>query len=751
MKKSYLYIVFCILFVFLPFFNIQKVEATRQDPSIKLNTLSPQRIFIEGRETNSWRVLGTVSDGLGGDIVDVWLTQTGKPVTFRINPTENKITTNTLGAPTSFNATFKDLETGTYAIHSVISWGNGTRKTVETYYNSTNRKINYSSKLLDPQQGIVALPVVRDGVIKVKHDGNNKFTVSAIIDFIDSSKTYSIYLKNNTNNETKKSNGGAFESTDKTTSKKRFDEFYNLPAGSYTAYVVYKNSTNSTSSIEMAKFSFSTTTAISEGEISGDKKVVDNSTVSDITINDVSVKTLDNGEGFVLNITGSDIPKDSLYEVVIWDKSGNTSSPTYIVPSAGKLVAKNDEGFLNIDVTYSFSQITKSGKYAVLTKIKKNDSTKTVLASKESEVEIDKEGKKATLKASDIYNVPNTAIPKNGVYKLLAPLPGIGTFFDYSQPDAFQNLINQLIKLFFGIITVYAVLVTIYWGIVYMTTEKEFMKSESKTKITNAIIAIVLALSSYLILNTINPDLVNLNVGADKVNINVEGFQPISATEYKNITGKPLPTKPEILALADKLSKEQELDKCIILTVIAHESGGVPGFGADENVPGTKSFRSFIASGQKYSGKTFTKGDTSARNDAKRDMSKPGWGLDWRFSKGIGFMQITFYPDNYGGNNSNYTAKTENRNKVPSRTFNWRSGLTEKVTPQEMVDLTKNITLGTKLFKHGLTSTSCAGNIEKGFKAFHSGSCNSTDSFAVQQAKARMATYNNCKLGQTVI
>lgn len=758
MKKSFLYIVFGFLFLFLPFLNIEKLQAARVDPSVKLNTTSPTRIFIGTRETNDWKVLGTVSNGLAGDLVDVWLTQTGKPVTFRINPADDfKITKDATGAPTSFSATFKDLETGQYAIHSIVKYkkiaagGSVAQeyKTPEIWYNSTTQKINYSSKLLSSSEGIVALPVVRDGVVKVKHIKNNDFEIRTTIDFYNNSKTPVIFLKNNTNNETKNSNASYFKSSDKTTSKDLFGEFYNLSAGSYTAYVVYKDSTNK--NIEMARFSFSTTTAISEGEISGDKKVVDNSTVSDITINDVSVKTLEDGSGFTLNITGSDVPKDSSYQVVIWDSSGNTSSPAYIVPSTEKLVTKNDDGFLNIDATYSFSQITKSGKYSVLTKIIKGGAEKTILEERTSEIEIDKEGKKASLKASDVYNVPNTAIPESGVYKLLAPLPGIGTFFDYSQPDAFQKLINQLIKLFFGIITVYAVLVTIYWGIVYMTTEKEFMKSESKTKITNAIIAIVLALSSYLILNTINPDLVNLNVGADKVNINVEGFQPMSAAEYKNVTGKPLPTKPEILALADKLSKEQALDKCIILTVIAHESGGVPGFGPDENVPGTKSFRSFIASGQKYSGKPFTKGDTSARNDAKKDLSKPTFGLDWRFSKGIGFMQITFYPDNYGGSSSNYTAKPENRHKVASRTFNWRDGTTETVTPQEMIDLTKNITLGTKLFKEGLTSPKCAGNIEKGFKAFHSGNCNSTDPFAIEQARRRMATYNNCKSGQTVI
>jgi len=754
MKKSYIYIIFCLIFVFLPFCNPQKAFA-RETPTIRISTDKsyPVRVMDGKKPTNDWSIFGIISGTEPADTINVWLTQTEKGTNFKILPKTAKINKDSSGKAYSFNATFTNLESGRYTVHSTIDYKSDPyidekkvivakwKKTPEV--TNTKNPVNYTTKIFD----VTALPIIRNGEITIKHLGNDNFKVSTIIDSYDSSKNYSIYLKEKEKGTEIKNTSIARENSDKPTSQNLFAEFYNI-SGTFTAYVVYKEGVNT---INMAEFSFSTGEVITRGEIIGNKKIIDNGVTIDPKINDVTVDVPENSNTFVLGITGADIPENSLYEVVIFDKELSKNTPTYIKPNTGAIKATNVGGFLDMKVTYTFDQIPKSGQYYVITKIKKNNASKTELDQRQSEVALNKEEKSANLSASNVYDTTNTENPdtKNleGKYKLLVPLPGIGDTFDYSTPGAFQNLINTILKLIFGAITVYAVLLTIYWGIKYMMSDKEFIKSESKTKILNAIIAIVLALSSYLILNTINPDLVNLSVNGNQININVEGYQTFSSTEYKSITGKNVPTNPQIVTLVDRLSKENNIDRCMILTVIAHESGGKPGYGPDENVPKTKSRRAFIASGEKYSGKKFTPGDTSVLNDFKRDMSKPGWGLDWRFSKGIGFMQITFYPDNYGDNSTNYTANISNKNIVPTRTFNWRNGTKDVVTPAQMIDYEKNITIGTKLLKDNFTT--CGGDTEKTFKAFHSGSCGTTDSFAVEQARARMATYNKCKQGAT--
>lgn len=103
-------------------------------------------------------------------------------------------------------------------------------------------------------------------------------------------------------------------------------------------------------------------------------------------------------------------------------------------------------------------------------------------------------------------------------YTLLAPLPGLG--LDGSSqtietdpqknPCPFGYYLNIMIKLFLGICGVLAVIMIVMGGVQYMTSELVSSKEEGKKSITNAIFGLILALAAYLILNTINPDLLNI-------------------------------------------------------------------------------------------------------------------------------------------------------------------------------------------------------------------------------------------------
>lgn len=89
----------------------------------------------------------------------------------------------------------------------------------------------------------------------------------------------------------------------------------------------------------------------------------------------------------------------------------------------------------------------------------------------------------------------------------LPNLPGKGSASDIqSLPD----LIGYIYNLAFWIVGI-AVFVNILWGgfIVFFGSAGSSSKfAEGRTKITNAILGLILLVAAYMILNTINPDLV---------------------------------------------------------------------------------------------------------------------------------------------------------------------------------------------------------------------------------------------------
>lgn len=120
----------------------------------------------------------------------------------------------------------------------------------------------------------------------------------------------------------------------------------------------------------------------------------------------------------------------------------------------------------------------------------------------------------------------------NTEYRLLAPIPGVSTEEGgvpcVSKDDdgniimdengntipcaTAKSYIPGIIVLIIGIAGVLAVIKIIFGGILYMSTDAIGGKSEGKGHITDALWGLLLIVSAWIILNTINPDLVNLNL-----------------------------------------------------------------------------------------------------------------------------------------------------------------------------------------------------------------------------------------------
>jgi hypothetical protein len=103
---------------------------------------------------------------------------------------------------------------------------------------------------------------------------------------------------------------------------------------------------------------------------------------------------------------------------------------------------------------------------------------------------------------------PSDAMAANE-YTPLAPLP------ETSRADGTVDIntyIPNVVKLLIGIAGALAILRIIFGGLKYMTSEAFGEKTDAKDTINNAIIGLLLALSAYIILYTVNPKLVDFDV-----------------------------------------------------------------------------------------------------------------------------------------------------------------------------------------------------------------------------------------------
>ncbi len=99
-----------------------------------------------------------------------------------------------------------------------------------------------------------------------------------------------------------------------------------------------------------------------------------------------------------------------------------------------------------------------------------------------------------------------TCVPGPDGYCPLTALPGISE--NAKTPVNINTYIPAVIKLIIGIAGALAVLRIMMGGIQYMTSDAFEKKSDAKETINNALIGLLLAISAYIILYTLNPNLV---------------------------------------------------------------------------------------------------------------------------------------------------------------------------------------------------------------------------------------------------
>ena len=98
-----------------------------------------------------------------------------------------------------------------------------------------------------------------------------------------------------------------------------------------------------------------------------------------------------------------------------------------------------------------------------------------------------------------------TATRERPIYLEPTALPGV------SANASLGTFLGQVFNWGIAIAVALTVVMIIFGGMQYMTTDSWMGKDEGKTKIMDALIGLSIALLSWIILNTINPCLVNFN------------------------------------------------------------------------------------------------------------------------------------------------------------------------------------------------------------------------------------------------
>jgi hypothetical protein len=112
-----------------------------------------------------------------------------------------------------------------------------------------------------------------------------------------------------------------------------------------------------------------------------------------------------------------------------------------------------------------------------------------------------------------------TEAPNTGQYCLLEPLPlGNNTVYDKYDPTTTSaaNYINIIIKVFISVIGVLGVIMIILGGVQYLSTDAISKKEGGREMISNSVFGLLLALASWVLLNTINPQLLTVTIDPPK-------------------------------------------------------------------------------------------------------------------------------------------------------------------------------------------------------------------------------------------
>lgn len=156
------------------------------------------------------------------------------------------------------------------------------------------------------------------------------------------------------------------------------------------------------------------------------------------------------------------------------------------------------------------------------------------------------------------------------VYKPLVPLPGL------EEPITSKNIgdyFNIMITIIIGLCAVLAVVMLVIGGVQYMGSESIFGKTDAKGQMTKAILGLLIAIGSYALLNTINPDLLGKRGVAVKM-VSAEIIENFQVSGSATLDGSVINIdfNTEAYPAAKKASRATGVDTAFILAMFDQET-----------------------------------------------------------------------------------------------------------------------------------------------------------------------------------
>jgi hypothetical protein len=173
-------------------------------------------------------------------------------------------------------------------------------------------------------------------------------------------------------------------------------------------------------------------------------------------------------------------------------------------------------------------------------------------------------------------NPNNASTAASGPYKNQEKIPG-------AQPTSeFIPYLKSIINFGFAIIGILALFMLIIGAYQYLMAVGSGNASDAKDTITSALLGLILGLTAWIILNTINPDLVNMNpikqiVGIGGGNVSYSGVETATSAKYGTVAVSGT-TKERVNSyssiIAEAHQKYPDVPEALIKAVIDQESEG---------------------------------------------------------------------------------------------------------------------------------------------------------------------------------
>jgi lipoprotein-anchoring transpeptidase ErfK/SrfK len=157
----------------------------------------------------------------------------------------------------------------------------------------------------------------------------------------------------------------------------------------------------------------------------------------------------------------------------------------------------------------------------------------------------------------------------DSTYTPIAELPGLG-ILDFESSCPLVDYLNTMFRLLIGLIIIIAMVKLVIGGLEYIASESISGKSNAKDSIINAFAGLVIALGSYLILNSINPTLLNLCPNLPQATIVITGpdagddFVDPEYSSGRRIYSQNTSVNPAIAEASEKLKDGWSISKIII-------------------------------------------------------------------------------------------------------------------------------------------------------------------------------------------